>query len=175
MKKKWSVLVVHEDTEARQIASGFCDALVKRFWRGTDFDVGWTSFGELESAAGSNSAMPRAASANCIVFAVGSGAELPLQVRAWVELWVRERHDREGVLAGVCGSAKTSLETQDQFHHYLRGVAHRSGMDYVTQVPQSISHPIPQSLESYTERAEQVTNVLEEILHHRLPPPNSPA
>jgi hypothetical protein len=38
-------------------------------------------------------------------------------------------------------------------------------MDYLTEVPQEITQPIPNSLESFSERAQQVTSVLREILH----------
>jgi hypothetical protein len=38
-------------------------------------------------------------------------------------------------------------------------------MDYLTEVPQEIAQPIPDSLESFSERAQYMTSVLDEILH----------
>jgi hypothetical protein len=55
--------------------------------------------------------------------------------------------------------------------YYLRQLAHGSAMDYLTQVPQSISRSIPESLDFYTQRAGQVTHVLDEILHQQPLPP----
>jgi hypothetical protein len=43
-------------------------------------------------------------------------------------------------------------------------------MDYLTKVPLDISFSIPDSLESYTERACQVTSLLDDILHQQLLP-----
>jgi hypothetical protein len=45
-------------------------------------------------------------------------------------------------------------------------------MDYLTQVPQDIPRCIPESIESYTERADQVTSLLDGILHQQAPPPH---
>ena len=45
-------------------------------------------------------------------------------------------------------------------------------MDYLTEMPQDISRSIPDSLDSYTERAEQVTSLLDNILHQQAPPPS---
>jgi hypothetical protein len=44
-------------------------------------------------------------------------------------------------------------------------------MDYLTEVPQDISRSIPDSLDSYTERADQVTGLLANILQQQPPPP----
>jgi hypothetical protein len=44
-------------------------------------------------------------------------------------------------------------------------------MDYLTEVPQELSHPIPESPESCAERACQVTSLLAEILQF---PPSGP-
>jgi hypothetical protein len=45
-------------------------------------------------------------------------------------------------------------------------------MDYLTQVPQDITFAIPDSLDSYTKRADQVTSLLDDILHRQPPPPH---
>jgi hypothetical protein len=45
-------------------------------------------------------------------------------------------------------------------------------MDYLTKVPPDISFSFPESFESYTERACQVTSLLDDILHQQLSPPH---
>jgi hypothetical protein len=45
-------------------------------------------------------------------------------------------------------------------------------MDYLTQVPQDIARAFPDSLDSYTRRADQVTSILDGILHQQAPPPH---
>ena len=83
-----------------------------------------------------------------------------------------KRGDREGALVGLTDSAAGAYGVNAQKFIYLRGVAHRGGMDYLTQVPQELSRGMSDSIESYTERAHQVTSVLDEILHYKSPPPN---
>ena len=59
-----------------------------------------------------------------------------------------------------------------QKYIYLRTVAHNAGMDYLTQIPQTISsRGIPDSLDSYSKRAGHVTSVLDDILRQKAPPP----
>jgi len=45
-------------------------------------------------------------------------------------------------------------------------------MDYLKEMPQDISRSIPDSLDSYTERADQVTHLLDNIMHQQAPPPH---
>jgi len=47
-------------------------------------------------------------------------------------------------------------------------------MDYLTDVPPEITRPIPDSLESFSERAQQITSVLDEILRKPIHPPSLP-
>jgi hypothetical protein len=68
--------------------------------------------------------------------------------------------------------AATPNPREGQKHLYLRNAAHRGAMDYLTQVPQDIARTIPDSLESYTSRADQVTTLLDDILHQSAPPPH---
>jgi hypothetical protein len=43
-------------------------------------------------------------------------------------------------------------------------------MDYLTHIPQDMAR-ISDSLDSYTIRADEVTSVLDDILHQQMPPP----
>jgi hypothetical protein len=45
-------------------------------------------------------------------------------------------------------------------------------MDYLTQLPHDIAHEAPDSIDSYTRRAEQMTSLLDGILHQQAPPPH---
>ena len=64
-KATWSVLVIHQDREARQGAVKFCDHLIEKFWSRSEFDVDWLSYDLLEN--------PRFAKA-CGQIRVGAGA-----------------------------------------------------------------------------------------------------
>ena len=170
-KGAWSVVVIYETQETREAAVSFCDQLVQRFWHDFEFDVSWWETGKLQETASADQARRHATAADLVVFALPPDGEVAPEVQSWIDTWVAERGDREGAVVGLVEvKAHGSLEAA-KGEQFLRSVAHRAGMDYLTQVPQSISWQIPESLESCTERARQVTHVLDDILHQPAPPP----
>ena len=116
----------------------------------------------------------KARGADVIVFATRPEGPVPGTVTNWVERCLAHRTDREGTLAGLIDSSTVLTGWAAEKHAWLRSVAHRAGMDYLTQVPQEITRPIPDSLESFSERAQQVTSVLDEILHKPIHRPSLP-
>ena len=170
-KADWSVAVVYEDSAARERAVDFCDQLVQRFWGRFEFEVNWWSFQALQEHGMALDAADKAARANLVVLSSLGPQDLPARVKTWIESWLSRRGDLEGILAGLIEPADAVGSPEAGKHLYLRQVAHRAGMDYLTQVPQDISRSIPDSPECYSLRAAQVSTVLDEILHHRAPPP----
>ena len=171
-KAAWSVVVVYEDSATRERAVGFCDQLVKRFWTRFEFDVSWWPFALLGESTAATEAAEKAARAHLIVFSATPEGEFPARVKDWIETWLIRRGDREGMLAGLLEPAENPSAREGHKHVYLRNAAHRGAMDYLTQVPQDISRSIPDSLDSYTERADQVTSLLDDILRQQPPPPH---
>ena len=165
------MVAAYEDAAARERAVGFCDQLVGRFWTQVEFDVSWWSFVSLEEVNGAREAVQKAAQAEVIVVSAAPEGDLPAAVKAWIEAWLGLRGEREGVLAGLTGSVDAPHVEEGPKHLYLRRAAHLAGLDYLTQVPSHISRAIPDSLESYTERADQVTSLLDGILRQQRPPP----
>lgn len=167
----WTVVVVYENAETRETAMAFCDRLVERFWNKFEFDVSWWSFDLLEHRESTREASEKAVEAALVVFATRPEGEMPRHVRAWVERWLPRRGDREGAVVGLVGPGAGERGLMEDRPLYLRSVALRAGMDYLTQVPQSIAHYLPDYVESCTQRAHQMTSVLDEILHQHQPPP----
>jgi hypothetical protein len=170
-KTAWSVVVVYEDAAAREQAVDFCDQLVSRFWARFEFDVNWWSFGLLQNEQTGLAALEKAAQADLVILCSLRQEDFPAWVKGWIESWLQRRGDREGILAGLVDAGVGSNDREARKHHYLRQIAHRGAMDYLTQLPQNISRLIPESLDSYTQRAAQGSSVLDEILHHQAPPP----
>lgn len=170
-KAAWSVVVVHEDAAAREQAVDYCDQLVKRFWARFEFEVSWWSFSLLQTQAVAVDAAAKAARADLVIISSLQRGDFPLPVKGWMEGWLSRRGDREGILTGLLGPGAAESGLEAPKHLYLRRLAHSGGMDYLTQVPQNISRSIPESLEFYTQRAAQVTSVLDEILHQQALPP----
>jgi hypothetical protein len=166
------VVVVYEDDAAREWAVGFCDQLVGRFWAKCDFDVSWWPFTVLEEAASADKAALKAAGADLILFSTTPEGDFPRAVKAWTATWLNQRGDREGMLVGLMDPLAGSASREGQKDCYLRNAAHHGAMDYLTQLPQDIAFSIPDSPEAYTRRAEQVTRLLDDILHQHLSPPN---
>ena len=171
-KAAWSVVVVYEDAVARERAVTFCDQLVTRFWAKCEFDVSWWPFALLNQAPANEEATARAAHADLIVFSATPEGDFPQPVKAWVETWLNQRGEREGKLVGLLEQVAGGGDREGQKHNYLRQAAHHGAMDYLTKVPPDISLSIPESLDSYTERAYQVTSLLDDILHQPPPPPH---
>jgi hypothetical protein len=169
MKATWSIVVMYESTETRESAMTFCDCLLQQFWVESGLDVGWWSFDTLAHANSARKAAERARTADWIIFATDSPGDMPEHVCAWVEGWLDRRGDREGTLVGLIPENRSPDK-----HVYLRSVAHRGCMDYLTQLPESISQPITDARDSFTERARTVTSVLDDILQHAGTPPRLP-
>jgi len=171
MKRTWSVVVVFEDAATRQQAVEVCDHLVKRFWTDFELAVSWWSCAMLEQPVLASDALQKAAEADLLIFALGTEEGLPMPVQEWIETWLSMRGERDGALVDLLVKEVEAGEAPAERHGYLRQVAHRGGMDYLTKEPQNLSLSIPDSLDWYSARAERVTSVLDEILHTRGAPP----
>jgi len=167
----WAAVVLYEDTVSREAAVRFCDRLVERFWPSREFEIHWASFSTLneQSAAFAD----KAARADVLIFATPAGGTMPEETVAWIENSLATRGDHEGALVGLLHDFQ-GIHTEPaswQKHAYLRNLAHRLSMDYWTDIPQHLSRTIPDSLDSYSDRADRVTHVLDEILHQNVLPP----
>jgi hypothetical protein len=174
MKAAWSVAIIFEDTQSREKAVKFCDLLVERHWARCEFRMTWLAFSALGDANAARDAGARIRGADIVVFTARPDGHIPSAVIEWVEGWLANRTDREGALAGLIDGGPIPSGRAAQKHAWLRSVAHRAGMDYLTEVPQEIAQPIPDSLESFSQRAQQVTSVLDEILRKRTLPRQLP-
>lgn len=168
MKATKQIAVVYDTSEARQDAIGFCDGLVGRFWEQFEFDISWWPLERLESGASVNDAATKAAAADIVVFATENSQIRP-GFQDWIELWLAKREEHEGALVSLASAGPGGETGAPMMPCFLRGVAHRAGMDYLTGIPECLSDPIPETLESCAERAQQVTALLDEILHAPLP------
>jgi hypothetical protein len=171
MNAKWSVLAVYENEAAREVAMRFCDGLVQRFWPEFSLELNWSNWSDLENAKTAREVQQQVATADLILIACSPRGVLPTHFSWWLELALRHRGEREGVLVGL-PLPETELSAEAAGTQvYLRKLAHRNGMDYLTTVPESLPRPEPESPESYNTRATQMTSVLDTILHHSSVPP----
>lgn len=165
---KW-IAVIYDTALARQKAIKFCDGLVSRFWEQFEFGISWWSLKQLEGPNGDQEATLKAGLADLVVFATAHCQRVHPAFERWVGLWLRQREEREGVLVNILPTGVSSESATSPMSLYLRSVAHRAGMDYLTDMPEGLSYPIPESVESCAERAQRVTALLDEILHSPMP------
>lgn len=170
MKTISSIIVVCENKPARDHAVKFCDELMNRFWAKCEFDITWLVFEDLAEEALFRPATLKAASADLVIFSMCPGCEIPRPVRSWVEAWLSQRGEREGAIVGLRDPGHLPGGGVSQNFVYLHSVAHRAGLDYLTELPEKIGHTIPDQLESYSQRARQVTSVLDQILQQKAVP-----
>ena len=166
MNAKWSVLATYENPSARQLAMEFCDGLVQRFWPELSLELHWYDWSDLENPGKAKEAALKAIEAAIIILAKGSRGVLRPGVKRWIELALHGRRDREGVLVGLPAPESGITTEAASTQVYLRKLAHQSGLDYLTEVPQGLPLRMAESPESYRTRATQVTSVLNTILHH---------
>jgi len=162
VKERCEVLIIYEDAITRAEAVRFCDALVQKFWSKNNFQIEWCPFSDLQSKTSAFNFAEIAATAHILIFALRPEAGLTWDLHAWVESWLTLRGEKEGTLIGLLD---TIAGESGGIYCFLRQTAHRAGMDYLTQMPNTILDPISDSLDSYTQRAVEVTSILDGILH----------
>jgi hypothetical protein len=170
----WSVLVLYQDEHTREEAVRVCDKLVRRFWASANFDIRWICFEELERQETWREAAELAVNAHLMIFSIALEAALPSPVKQWMESWVDQRATREG--AAIIGvGEKLSVTNPDAAKfRFLRALAHRAGMDYLTEIPEQMGETFPEDTEAYTSRAETMTKVMGQILSQRTIPHETP-
>ena len=171
MSAKWSVLAVYQGGAARQCAVKFCDVLVQRFWPDTSFDLDWCRCEDLREADRAKEAATQAEDADIVVVAMAETGTLEPHVHGWLETALVRRGDREGILVGLAATDAALTPEAAATQQYLRKLAHDSGLDYLTRVPQSLCQTVPETVEAWNLRASQMTSVLDTILHRMPPPP----
>ena len=165
------IVVIYEDAEARDhmlLAGADLPAPA----RGEIAEnVHWVSFSNLAEPRHAADAAAKAAEAELIVFAFSPAGDLPAGVKLWIEHWITRRSEREGAIVGVVAHAPSPGKLACLKEIYLRHSALRARMDYLSHVPSAHAKAMPDSLDSYRDRARQVTSLLDEILRSGSPPP----
>jgi len=165
-----SVVVTYEDTTTRDRAISICDHLVHKLWEDCEFEFSWWRFDYLRDPEIAVAAVAAANGADLIIFSAHAVQELPRAVKAWIETWLVKRENRESALVALIGTAPELMQGVSPTHIYLRDVAHRAKMDFLTHVPDSLTERLDGGVETIRQRAESVTSVLDKILQQASPP-----
>lgn len=158
-----SVVIVYESPAIREHALQFCARLAGAS-KSAALEMNWCSFPLLTQSRAGDDAAQKAADADVVVFAMASAGDLPDEIKLWIEKWLNKRGEREGALVGLL-KRKEPLEAASFREIYLRHIARRGGMDYLSHAAPTASRAIPDSIDSFSERARKMTSVLDSILH----------
>src|SRR6185295_2535741 len=168
--KPFLVMVVFDDCAAQKKATQIYSGLVKQF--GDDFAIesDWCRFDELRETTAAERAARIAAHADLVMFVAAGQDDLPDHIKLWIEMWMARKENRETALVAMIGVTKKQPRPSTPAHAYLERVATQTGLNFLPGQFE-VTRSIPScSLEGLIERAEAVTPVLEEILHHPPPP-----
>ena len=140
-----TVLIVYEDLPTRERAVSLCDALVRKFTPELDFEFTWWRFKFLSDAHIAHQAAQAALQADLILVSIHRAEDLPLEIKAWFERWLSDRHPSEGALVVLHTSQDMTCADP-----YLRLVALRANLDYLplteTQLNGKEANPFRETL-----------------------------
>jgi hypothetical protein len=161
-----TVAVIYEGSSIRERVMHFCERLVEA-QRSPELNLDWWSFPVLSDASMAHDAVEKAARADVVVFAMDARGDLPEPIKLWIEKWLNKRGEREGAIVGLLHREENWHGSASFREIYLRHTARRAGMDYLSHAAPTLRRAIPDSLDSFSERAGRMTSVLDGILQQR--------
>jgi hypothetical protein len=165
------VLVLYEDLATRQRGLAACDYLMRNFWAEVEFDFHWWRTDFLTDAWLAAVAAEKASKAN-LIFLCSVGMNQPsAALRAWFDSWIENRSAGEGLLVNlVTGDASAHHRQVGEL--FLREVSRRADLDYLGTFPQTRTGTYPASVLEAESRANQMSTVLDGMLHESPRPPH---
>ena len=165
-REMWSVTVIYEDTPTRDRAMAMCDCLMRQLWTEAELHITWWRADFLRDPRIANEAGAAAIDADVILFALRSEGELPSAITAWSDAWLIERAGHPGALITLIGTTHAAQPTPSAKEKFLYELAQRAGLDYQSDARlASTGEALPDSIDTFAQRAGEVTSVLDEILH----------
>jgi hypothetical protein len=134
-----SAVVVYEDLATRDRAAAICDDLVRQFWPDIRFQFDWWRVSFFEDDGFADLAVQSALVADIVIFCGTPDHELHPATKRWFEKWSRQRDGRDGALVDLTETSDTSNGGGELKKLYLRDVASRALMDYITKPPTATS------------------------------------
>jgi len=129
--KRFVVSAVHEDSVTGARAEEFCQMLsrcldgkcsiTKEMWLVT----------ELRTTQLRSIAAGEAAAADLVIVSVHHAEAWPSEVKSWIELWLKQKRSRPGVLLALFDPLY--LGSSGSMQRYLREVAERGHMEFVVR------------------------------------------
>ena len=165
------VLVLYEDTATRQRGLVACDYLVNKFWTDIEFKFHWWRIDFLGDSSFAATAADIGSRANLIFLCSRMASEPSSTLKRWFDTWIGRRLEREGLLVNLTtGGIPTRLPHEREL--FLREISRRAALDYLGTFPQTSTGTLPSSTADAEERANQMSALLDTLLHEGHPPPH---
>jgi hypothetical protein len=132
------IVVAYEDTACRAGAMLACNHLVQEFWKDIEFKFSWWRFDYLRDSELSSAAVRAAAKADLVILSAYSKGPFHSVVPQWTEQWVQRRASNEGALLGLFWTQEGQKDLASPKQIYLKDVARRTGMEFLSQVPRQL-------------------------------------
>ncbi len=129
--KRLSVSAVHEDGATGSRVEEYCENLARNLGGQCIIAREMWLLTELRTAQLRSIAAGEAASADVIIVSVHHADKLPNEVASWIELWLKQKRARAGVLVGLFDPLY--LGTSSAIQAYLREVARKGNLEFLSR------------------------------------------
>lgn len=136
--KELSLVVIYDDFEASNRVLQLSRKLRQTFANDIDIKESWWKFSFLGEKSISQLAVQDAAEADVILFAFGSGYELPIEVAEFNKQWANLRRGEAGLLAALFHKPNYPILEAEVLEEYFTDLAAKTGLDYLASIA---SHP----------------------------------
>jgi len=170
-KFPFDLVVAYEDTSTRNRAIHLYDHLAQQLMDDYDFQCSWWKFDLLVSSPLLEQAADAAAEANMIIVALRAGNELPRAASGWLDAWAARKDSRKSALVALIGGLGQETRGSCPLQTHLQKIARQAHMDFFAHEFDLSETGAAFTREGIEQRAQAVTPVLDEILHHRIPVP----
>ena len=152
-KRTFSAVVAYEDSETARHARNVCDYLLEQLGTDCRFVGHMWGFDMLGNPECRELAAKAVASADLVIVSSHGIGDLPGNVKAWIELWLRDKGDL-GALVALFDRPQTHAEQYWPIRDYLAGVAERGQLSFFAEPdtwPGKGPHQIPLPLEPFSD------------------------
>jgi hypothetical protein len=129
--KRFNVSAVHEDSATGARAEEFCQTLAKSLVRTPEISKELWMLTELRTTPLRAIAAQEAAAADLVIVSVHHAEALPKEVKSWIDLWLKRRGNRPGVLLALFDPPY--LGTSSSIQTCLSEVARRGHMEFLAR------------------------------------------
>jgi hypothetical protein len=129
-----AIAVVYTDRQSRQRAMGLCDSLAGHLPKELQLEFTWWNTRYLHDSQVAQLAADALADSDMVLVSASDAAMLAPEVKNWLERGMRQPHSRERALAAYLDKTDRQADTPS-LDLYLRDVARRAHVDYLTLEP----------------------------------------